>query len=59
VKAAKEEDLFGAKERVVEEQQKEREAAVTASYASRAFVVYWYSFSNSCTVVRSLGLCLV
>ena len=21
------------------------------------FVVYWYSFSNSCTVVRSLGLC--
>ena len=24
-----------------------------------AFVVYWYSFSNSCTVVRSLGLCLV
>ena len=35
MKAAKEEDLFGAKERVVEEQQKEREAAVTASYASR------------------------
>ena len=23
------------------------------------FVVYWYLFSNSCTVVRSLGLCLV
>ena len=31
----------------------------SAKLRSRVFVVYWYLFSNSCTVVRSLGLCLV
>ena len=24
-----------------------------------SIVVYWYSFSNPCTLVRSLGFCLV
>ena len=44
----------------------EQQTRVTSAYLATlqtrpngAFVVYWYSFSNSCTVVRSLGLCLV
>ena len=38
---------------------RETSGSYTTQRVIGAFVVYWYSFSNSCTVVRSLGLCLV
>ena len=40
-------------------QEEEEEGVFKDNAVNWAFVVYWYSFSNSCTVVRSLGLCLV